>query len=408
MVGIAPQDVGFSREVDLWVPLAADPATEGRGDKRLAVVGRLAAGVTPDEAQAELAAVAGALAREFPADNGGWSARLEPVFDWIVGDDLPQRMRLLVIAVGLLLLVACANVANLQMARAAGRTGELGVRLALGANRARLLRQTLTEGLLLASVGAAAGLALAWALVSVSRGVLPDSIPRLADLSINLPVLVAALLSTLAVALVSGLLPALMAGRADIRDALQHAGRPASIGARAPIRYVLVGVQLALSTALVVGAALLLQSTWNMEGQALGFRAPESLLTANISRPQGPDFKLDRDVAFYDAVLREAAALPGVVSVALSSGVPLAYGNTGMSIGTKAPAKGEPVIGVQASWRIVSPSYFKTLDVPVLRGRIFDRHCRHEPGDRDQQDTGGEAVAQRRGPDRPLRLSRQW
>ena len=123
----------------------------------------------------------------------------------------------------------------------------------------------------------------------------------------------------------------------------------------------------------MVGAALLLQSAWNMEGQALGFRAPESLLTANISRPQGPNFNLDRDVAFYEAVLREAAALPGVVSVALSSGVPLAYGNTGMSIGTKAPAKGEPVTGVQASWRIVSPSYFGTLDVPVLRGSVFAR-----------------------------------
>ena len=109
------------------------------------------------------------------------------------------------------------------------------------------------------------------------------------------------------------MLPALLAGRADIRDALQHAGRQAATVARAPIRHALAGLQLALTTALVVGAALLLQSAWNMEGQALGFRAPESLLTANISRPQGPNFNLDRDVAFYEAVLREAAALPGVV-----------------------------------------------------------------------------------------------
>ena len=373
VVGIAPQDAGFTRDVDLWVPMAADVATEGRGDKRLAVVGRLAPGATVADAQAELQAVAGALAREFPADNGGWNARLEPIFDWIVGEDLPLRMRLLVIAVALLLLVACANVANLQLARAAGRTGELGVRLALGASRARLLRQTLTETLVLASAGAAAGLGLAWALVRAGRGVLAESIPRLAELSINVPVLSAAVVATLAVALVSGVLPALLAGRADIRDALQHAGRQAATVARAPIRHALAGIQLALTTALVVGAALLLQSAWNMEGQALGFRAPESLLTANISRPQGPNFNLDRDVAFYDAVLREAAALPGVVSVALSSGVPLAYGNTGMSIGTKAPAKGEPVTGVQASWRIVSPSYFRTLDVPVLRGSIFAR-----------------------------------
>ena len=382
IVGIAPQDVGFSRDVDLWVPLAADVANEGRGDKRLAVVGRLKAGATLAEGHAELAAVAGALAREFPVDNGGWSARLEPVFDWIVGGELPQRMRLLVIAVGLLLLVACANVANLQMARAAGRTGELGVRLALGANRARLLRQTLTESLVLAAAGAAAGLALAWALVSGSKGVLPASIPRLADLSINLPVLAAALLSTLAVALVSGLLPTLMAGRADIRDALQHAGRPAAIGARAPIRHALVGIQLALSTSLVVGAALLLQSTWNMQAQGLGIGEPERLLTANITRPQGPDWRekeLERDLAFYDDVLREASALPGVVSAGLSSGLPLAYGNTAMNVSSRPAPKGEALGGIQASWRVVSSSYFKTLDVPLLRGRIFDRTADTNP-----------------------------
>ena len=309
MVGIVPQDVGFSREVDLWVPLAADIATEGRGDKRLAVVGRLAAGVTSDEAQAELAAVAGALAHEFPADNGGWSARLEPVFDWIVGDDLPQRIRLLVIAVGLLLLVACANVANLQMARAAGRTGELGVRLALGANRARLLRQTLTEGFLLASWGRARP----GARVGAGQRQ-PRRAARLHPASRRPVDQPAGARRRTAVD---------ARGRARLRPAPGADGRsgryPRRVaargtagqhGARAPIRPALVGVQLALSTALVVGAALLLQSTWNMEGQALGFRAPERLLTANISRPQRQDFKLDRDVAFYDAVLREAAVCP--------------------------------------------------------------------------------------------------
>ena len=330
MVGIAPQDAGFSRDVDLWVPLAADPAAEGRGDKRLAVVGRLAPGVTLDQAQAELAAVAGALAREFPADNGGWNARLEPVFDWIVGDDLPQRIRLLVIAVGLLLLVACANVANLQMARAAGRTGELGVRLALGANRARLLRQTLTEGLLLASVGAAAGLALAWALISVSRGVLPDSIPRLADLSINLPVLVSALVSTLAVA--RHLRPAASAdgrsGRNSRRAAARGTARPASAHARqSGTCSSAFSWRSRRRWSSAPPCCCRAHGTW--KDRRLDSQRPKACSRPASAARRAADSKLDRDVAFYDAVLREAAALPGVVSVALSSGVPLAYGSTG-------------------------------------------------------------------------------
>ena len=372
VIGVVPQDVGFSRDVDLWVPLMADPAAESRGDKRLDVVARLAPGVAIDQAQSELQAVASALAREFPADNGGWSARVEPIFDWIVGAELPQRMRLLVLAVILLLAVACASVANLQMARAATRSGEMGVRLALGASRARLLRQTLTESLLLAGAGALAGVALAFGLVHISRAALPGSIPRLADVSLNATVLAAALLSTLIVAVVSGLLPALLAGRADIREALQHGGRSSAGAARAPVRHALVALQLALSTCLVAGAALLLQSTWHMQRQPLGFTQPERLLTASLTRPQGPDWDMGRDLRFYDAVLADAAALPGVETAALSSGVPLARGNTGMEVSSRRPPRGEAPDGVQASWRIVSSGYFDAMDMPMLRGRTLD------------------------------------
>ena len=373
VIGIAPQDVGFSREVDLWVPMAADLAAEDRNDRQLDVVARLADGVSPGQAQGELSAIAAALGREFPPSNGGWGARLTPIFDWIVEDELQQRLRLLMVAVGLLLAVACANVANLQLARAASRTGEVGVRLALGASRARLARQSLTESLVLAATGGALGLVLAWALMRGSRAVLPESIPRLTTLSLDLPVLMAALAATVVVAVVAGLLPAIAAGRSDIRESLQHGSRPAAGSARTPLRHALVAVQLALSTCLVVGAALLLQSMWNLQRLPLGFSQPERLLTANITRPQSATWKMEADVAFYDGVLREAATLPGVSAVGLSSGVPLSYGNTGMEIATTPRAEGQPMRGgVQASWRIVSGGYFKAMDVPVRRGRVFD------------------------------------
>ena len=363
---------GFRDHVDVWVPMAADLAAENRDNKQLDVVARLADGATVAGAQAELNTVAAALEAEFPTSNAGWRVRLVPAFDDIVDDELQQRLMLLLVAVGLLLAVACANVANLQMARAASRTGEIGVRLALGASRARLMRQTLTESLLISGVGGGLGLALAWAMMRGSTAALPDSIPRLANLSLNLPVLLAAIAATVLVAIVAGLLPAMAAGRADIRDAVQHAAsRPGAGASKTPVRNALVALQLALSTCLVVGALLLLQSTWNLQRLPLGFSQPDRLLTANITRPQSEKWDMDRDVAFYDAVMREAAALPGVTDVGLSSGVPLGQGNTAMPVSTTRPPEGQPMKGVQASWRIVSGGYFRAMDVPILRGRVF-------------------------------------
>ena len=208
---------------------------------------------------------------------------------------------MLLVAVGLLLAVACANVANLQMARAAGRTGEIGVRLALGASHARLVRQMLTESLLLATVGGTLGLAIAWGMMQGSRAALPGSIPRLASLSLNLPVLLAGIGATVVVAIVAGLLPAILARRGNIHDAVQHASRPGAGASRTPVRNGLVALQLALSTCLVVGATLMLQSTWNLQRLPLGFSQPDRLLTANITRPQSETWNIDRDVVFYEA-----------------------------------------------------------------------------------------------------------
>src|SRR4051812_42902736 len=251
IVGIAPQDVGFATDVDLWLPLGYDPeADENRGDHRLTVLGRLAPGVALQQARADLARVASQLAREFPESNQGWGTRVAPVREWIVDAEVGQRLRILLAAVALLLLVAATNVANLQAARATGRLREIGVRLALGASRARLVRQMLTENLLLAAAGGAAGLILAWAGVRAATPLLPASLPRRGALSLDLPVLAVAALCVLVTALLTGLLPARVALRSGLRDALQRAGR-AMAGGETRGRHALMAVQLALATTLV-------------------------------------------------------------------------------------------------------------------------------------------------------------
>lgn len=378
LVGVVPQNVGFADEIDLWLPLGHDPEVdENRGDRRLAVLGRLAPGVTLEQAQSELGTVASRLAREFPGDNKGWSLRLAPARDWIVGADLSRRLRLVLAAVALLLLVAATNVANLQLARAGARAREIGVRLALGASRARLVRQLVTENLVLATAGGFLGIGLAVLGVRAAAPLLPVSISRLGAFPLGLPLLAVALLSIGATALVAGLLPARLAARASLQDTLRQAGR-ATTGGRGPARQALVAVQLALATTLAIGAALLAQSLIHLQGVALGFSDPDHLLTTRLARQAKSSADLERDRAFYDAFLAEVRRLPGVASAAVSSEAPFGELDTSMAVHPVPPSAGLPEEGVQASWRIVSADYFATLRVPLLRGRTFAP--RGEPG----------------------------
>ena len=384
VVGIAPQDVGFATTIDLWTPLPRTPADEDpadRSDRVLAVLGRLPADVPPAaglaRARREMEGIAAQLAREFPDANRDWSVRLAPVREWIVAPDFEQRLKIVLAAVGLLLLVAASNVANLQIARAGGPRGqyrEVSVRLALGASRSRLVRQLVTESLVLAAAGGALGLGVAAAAVRLAGSLLPEALLQLATPSLNRPVLLAAVGCTVATALLTGLLPAGASVRGNVRDALQQAGRTAT-GARAPARQVLVAVQIALATTLVVGAALLVQSLARLETVALGFADPDHLLTARISRPGGGEEGFARNSAFYDALAREVGALPGVAAVGLSSEAPFGGGDTSMAVrpdrgGSWASESGEA--DVQASWRLVDPGSFATLQIPVVRGRVFD------------------------------------
>jgi len=373
VVGIAPQDVGFASDVDVWLPLSYDPGEdESRGNRQLTVLGRLAPGVTLQQSQVEMSGMASRLEREFPDANKGWEVRVIPVRNWIVDAEVGDRLRIILAAVGLLLVVAATNVANLQMARAVGRLREMGVRLALGASRARLVRQMLTENLLLAGSGGILGLGLAWFGVRAASIFLPASIPRRGHLSLDVPVLLVAGVCVAVTALLAGLLPAGVAVRSSLRDALQQAGRSTTPG-RSPTRHALVAAQLAVATTLVVGAALLTQSLVRLQRVTLGFGDPDHLLTARITRVVPTDAAMGQVRTFYENLLDEIRALPGVAATGLVSEVPFGPNTTEMPVLPVERFQQISEEGVQANWRIATDGYFETMQIPVLRGRAFER-----------------------------------
>lgn len=372
VIGIAPQDLGFSSAVDVWLPLAADAQAQGRGDRRLDVIGRLAPGATLEAARAEMSAIGARLALQFPDTNAGWSASVLPVRDWIVSDTMRTRLMLLLAAVLVLLLVACTNVANLQVARAAERARELGVRQALGATPSRLLGQMAVESLTLCALGGALGLALGWLGVQAAIAALPASTPRLAAVTINAPVALAALAAIGLTAIVFALAPAAVASSADLGAALQRAGRSSSDARRTPLRRALVVVQFALATTLVVGAGVLLENLVRLQNVPLGF-APERVLTARLAFPAASEDRYPTESwAVYSRLLDEVRGLPGVEAVGLSSEIPMGEVNTSIEVGPITPTSSPTDTGIQVSWRIVTPDYLSAMGIPLHSGRLFD------------------------------------
>jgi predicted permease len=368
IVAVAPQDVGFSATIDLWLPLQPFPGAEDRGDRRLAVVARLAPDTTLAQARERIDRHAETLERQFPESNQGWRVQAFPAQEWIVGTAFRERLQLLLAAVVLILLVACSNVSNLQLARAATRVRELGVRQALGASRARLVGEMGAESLVLVLVGGALGLALAYGALQIMIGVLPGTTPRLAGLALRPVVAGAALGACAVVAFLFGLLPALLAARGDATVALQR-GRGGTDTRRATLRRVLVVAQFALTTLLAVGAAQMLQQWLHLQRMPLGFD-PTRVLTARISLPEASDEgTLARQQQAYSGLIESLGALPGVAAAGLANEIPQGDIDTQMHIqlASEDAASG----GANASWRIVSPSYLQAMRIPLLAGRGF-------------------------------------
>ena len=368
-------DRGVRTQVDLWTPLPPDASKMPRDTHPIFVLGRLAPDATAGSAQQEMTTIAGDLERTYPS-NDRRGVFVEPLTEVVFG---PVRPALYVLlgTVGLVLIIACVNVANLLLARGTGRFREVAVRTALGGGRARLASQFLVEGLVLAAASAAAGVALAFVALHVLLALAPADIPRVSSVSIDRRVLEAALAISTAVGLLFSMVPTLQARRVDLQSALKgEGGGPRAGGpARNRLRAALVAAELALAVVLVIGASLLIKSFYRLQRVDAGFRTA-GVLKLEYQLPAGrypvdftvwPNFKeMHR---FTGALLERAARLPEVDSVAIAGNHPLDPGftNSFTIVGRDAEAKNWPEISI----RRVTPGYFRTVALALQRGRLL-------------------------------------
>jgi putative ABC transport system permease protein len=290
IVGVVPdafRDIGRSQisaaaSPQIFVPLTIDAARESRSNHVMRVVGRLRPGVSIEQAREEMRGIAAAMADEFPASNTGWSARVDSVYDSMLEEGVRPSLLMLLGAVAIVMLIACANVSNLVLAKALGRQRELALRTALGAEPARLVRQLLTESLCLALVGGLIGIWISVVAVEALRSLLPSTMPRVDEVRVDLVVLGFGLLVSLLSGMLFGILPALRVARVDPIEALTHGGRGVAGGSsRSRLRQGMVTAQVALATTLLVGAVLLLESFVRLQQVPLGFE-PDGVLTARV------------------------------------------------------------------------------------------------------------------------------
>ncbi|HTL44887.1 MAG TPA: ABC transporter permease [Vicinamibacterales bacterium] len=374
VVGVMPPGFYFpNRTAQFWRPIALNPANASRGGHFLGVVARMKPGIDVHRAEAEMQGIAERLAREYPDNSAGESARVVLLQDQVVGAIRPALLTLFA-AVGFVVLIACANVANLLLVRAAVREKEIAIRTALGANRRRLVAQVLAESLVLAIAGGALGLGVAYlglpAIMTVSAG----SIPRAADVAIDGHVLLFVAGASVATGLLFGLAPAWQSGRAGIGAVLKEGGRSSTAAGSRWIRSGLLVVEVALSIILLTGAALLLRSFDRLTNVAPGFN-PNGVLAWRVSLPQ-KQYADDAHVTnFYDALLDKLEAQPGVRSAGLVQTLPM-QGDYVLAFDIRGRAPALPNQGPSANYRAVSPGYFTALGVPLLKGRGFTRSDR--------------------------------
>jgi predicted permease len=373
VIGVMPPGFAYPNAVELWRPLwfpKEQYDQQRRGARGLFVAGRLKSGVTQAQAQAELDQLAARQTEQYPRNYGserGWKISLVPMQDDLVGG---VRSALLVLlgAVALVLLIACANVANLLLARATGRRQELAVRAALGAARTRIVRQLLTESLVLALLGGMTGLLLArWGLAWLLR-LVPDNLPRFGEISLDSRVLAFTCAVSLLTGIVFGLAPAWSAVRIDLHEALKEGGR--SNTSRRHLSNAFVVAEIALALILLIGAGLTLKSFWRLQQVEPGFN-PDGVLTMRMLLPFESYPQNAQRVAFYQQVLERIKALPDVESVGAVSLLPMAWGGSSGTVSAENSAVGPNDPVVESETRIATADYFKAMEMTLLNGRAF-------------------------------------
>ena len=363
VVGVIPSTDSYL-PADFWIPLAAS-LDSPRGNHPLFAVGRLKNGVTIQQAEADIKAVAAQLSILYPKSNGDWGVRLAPLEEWIQGPNLPKQMLMLLGAVCFVLLLACANVGNLLLVRATARQRELSVRAALGASRQRLIRQLFTESAVLALVGSALGLALAAGTVPLLRHFSPGNIPRLEEASLDLPVLAFALGIAGLTAIVFGVVPAFLGSRSNLQASLRQSARSVSKSGR-ETRNALVVSEVALAVVLLVGAGLMGKSFQNLRSVTTGFQA-DNILQLTIA--SATNLTREQRVLFFDQVGAALAAIPGVTDVGATSVVPFAAQNSNTQF--IAEGRGDKDF-FAANFRTVNAGFFRTIGVPLKAGRLLE------------------------------------
>ena len=390
VIGVMPPTFRFApfwiTQAEMWAPQNLADRADQRAGHSLRPFARLKPGVSVKQAQAEMDAICARLAKAYPDADAGFTVRVEPLREKVVGNVRPALLIILG-AVGFVLLIACANVANVQLARALARTREIAVRTALGAGRLRIVRQLLTESVVLSLIGGAAGLLLAiWGVdalktfVAAGAGEFSPKIPRAEVIGVNPAVLLFSLALSVLTGVLFGLVPALHVAKGDVNEALKEGGRSSTHGTSGNrLRGMLVISEVAIALVLLIGAGLLVRSFLRIEAIDPGFN-PHHLLMTTVSVAGNPQYVGARREALYRQIVDQAKALPGVESAAMTNHPPMAVDvwSTGFfAEGQPLPRPGE---GPSAVFRVARPGYFQTMNIALLQGRDFnDRDTHNAP-----------------------------
>jgi predicted permease len=370
VIGVMPARFAFpSKETDAWVPLAMNAKNRSNREGRwLTVVGRLRPNLTGHDANTEMEVISGRLAAAYPATNTGWGVSLVPLHRQLVGKIRPILLTLQ--AGGLLLiLIACVNLANLLLARGASRSREIGVRAALGADRARILRQLLIESMVLAALGGGIGLALAWQGIALVRTFGDGLIPRADDLRLSGPIALFALGATVITALICGLTPALHGSRVDLRASIGSGNRGTTRHLERK-RGLLVAIEIGLASILLVGAGLLGESLVHLLSTAPGLRT-DHVLTMRLTLPRSKYPTNAAQIAFFQQILERAQAVPGILAAGEISDTPLKGNNPTFEFVVNGLARRSSDAPIQAGLRFISAGYLQTAGIPLRKGRDF-------------------------------------